>query len=104
MWPRDHSYIVYAQIKIVTNLDELIAKRVLASLSVKFLPGAVDWFRHEGLTIADEGSRPEPGGSSPLPVAHRRVSTRVRAPPRIANGSACSSDPIRAGPLPSSAR
>jgi hypothetical protein len=38
MWPRDHSYIVYVQIKIVTHLDELIGKRILASLSVKFLP------------------------------------------------------------------
>jgi hypothetical protein len=36
MWPHDHSYIVYVQIKIVTPLDQRIGNKALASLSVSF--------------------------------------------------------------------
>ncbi len=36
MWPHDHNYIVYVQIKIVTSLDKRIGARALASLSVTF--------------------------------------------------------------------
>lgn len=36
MWPHNHSYIVDVEIKMVTPLDQLIAKQALASLAVNF--------------------------------------------------------------------
>jgi hypothetical protein len=36
MWPRDHSYIICVQIKIVTKADQAAGDRALASLSVNY--------------------------------------------------------------------
>jgi hypothetical protein len=36
MWPKDHSFIAYIELKIVTPVDEANGNRVLASLSIRY--------------------------------------------------------------------
>jgi TIR domain len=36
MWPKDHSFIAYIELKIVTPADEATGNRVLASLSIRY--------------------------------------------------------------------
>jgi hypothetical protein len=36
MWPKDHSFIVFIELKIVTPVDEVDGNRVLATLSIRY--------------------------------------------------------------------
>ena len=36
MWPKDHSFIAYIQLKIVTAVDEADGNRVLSTLSIRY--------------------------------------------------------------------
>ena len=36
MWPKDHSFIAYIQLKIVTAVDESDGNRVLSTLSIRY--------------------------------------------------------------------
>jgi hypothetical protein len=36
LWPKDHSFIAFIELKIVTPVDEADGNRVLATLSIRY--------------------------------------------------------------------